>query len=439
MEPKEILRIKGLRTAFKAEKEWNYVVKGLDLRLEKGRTLGIVGESGSGKSITSLSIMGLLPSKGEVHDGKILFKSAKFGQLDLLELAPKQLRQIRGKEIAMIFQEPMSSLNPVLRCGEQIVEALRLHLKMGKKEAKEKTLELFEQVKLPRVSDIFDAYPHELSGGQLQRVMIAMAISCEPSVLIADEPTTALDVTVQKDILQLLDELQIAKQMSIIFITHDLGVVAEIADEVLVMRGGNCMEFGPVEEIFSNPQSPYTQGLLACRPSMDQLMSRLPTLEDYETESFDPNSYKLEPKDIEARLAALQDKEPLLRVENLKKHYSLKKKNWFDKEVSWVKAVDEVSFELYPGETLGLVGESGCGKTTLGRSILKLIEPSGGKIIYAGKEIQDKREKELRPLRKEIQIIFQDPYSSLNPRIQIGKAIQEPMKVHGIGSNDADR
>lgn len=439
MEPQEILKISSLRTAFKLEKSWNQVVKGLDFSLKKGRTLGIVGESGSGKSITSLSIMGLLPSGGKIEDGEIFFKSAQQGQVDLLRLKDEEMRRIRGKEIAMIFQEPMSSLNPVIKCGKQIVEALRLHLNMSKEEARAKTLDLFRQVELPRVEDMFESYPHQLSGGQLQRVMIAMAISCEPKVLIADEPTTALDVTVQKSILTLLEDLQAKNQMSIIFITHDLGVVAEIADDVLVMKGGKKMEYGSVEQIFSDPQSPYTRGLLACRPQMDQLMKRLPTLEEYEAGDFDPTTYASSQELFDKRQQALQQAEPLLKVEGLKKYYEKKGTSWFSKSKEEVKAVDEVSFEVFPGETLGLVGESGCGKTSLGRTILKLLEPTAGKIRYAGKEIQDLSEKDLRPLRKEIQIIFQDPYSSLNPRIPVGRAIQEPMKVHGIGNNDADR
>ncbi|MEM8892231.1 MAG: ABC transporter ATP-binding protein, partial [Bacteroidota bacterium] len=332
-----------------------------------------------------------------------------------------------------------SSLNPVIKCGKQIVEALRLHLDMSKEEARAKTLDLFRQVELPRVEDMFDSYPHQLSGGQLQRVMIAMAISCEPKVLIADEPTTALDVTVQKSILTLLEDLQAKNQMSIIFITHDLGVVAEIADDVLVMKGGKKMEYGSVEQIFADPQSPYTRGLLACRPQMDQLMKRLPTLEEYEAGDFDPASYASTKELFDERQQALQEADPILKVEGLKKYYGKKASSWFAKSKEEVKAVDEVSFEVFPGETLGLVGESGCGKTSLGRTILKLLEPTAGKIEYGGKEIQDLSEKELRPLRKEIQIIFQDPYSSLNPRIPIGRAIQEPMKVHGIGSSDVDR
>ncbi|MDW3646132.1 MAG: ABC transporter ATP-binding protein [Bacteroidia bacterium] len=439
MEPQEILKISSLRTAFKVDKAWNQVVKGLDFSLKKGKTLGIVGESGSGKSITSLSIMGLLPAGGKIEDGEIFFRSAQQGQVNLLNLKGEDMRRIRGKEIAMIFQEPMSSLNPVIKCGKQIVEALRLHLQMSKEEARAKTLDLFRQVELPRVEDMFESYPHQLSGGQLQRVMIAMAISCEPKVLIADEPTTALDVTVQKSILSLLEDLQAKNQMSIIFITHDLGVVAEIADDVLVMKGGRKMEYGSVTQIFEDPQSPYTKGLLACRPQMDQLMKRLPTLEEYEAGDFDPATYESTKEVFYERQQDLQQADPILKVEGLKKYYGKKAKSWFSKSKEEVKAVDEVSFEVFPGETLGLVGESGCGKTSLGRTILKLLEPTAGKIQYDGREIQDLTEKDLRPLRKEIQIIFQDPYSSLNPRIPIGRAIQEPMKVHGIGSSDADR
>lgn len=440
MESKEILKVKGLRTAFKEEKNWNYVVKGIDFGLEKGKTLGIVGESGSGKSVSSLSIMGLLPQTGKVMDGKLLFRSrAEQGQVDLLEIRPEELRKIRGRDIAMIFQEPMSSLNPVLTCGFQVVEALVLHLGMTKAEAKAKTLHLFEQVELPRVSAIFDSYPHQLSGGQLQRVMIALAISCEPRILIADEPTTALDVTVQKQILKLLEDLQAKHGMAIIFITHDLGVVAEIADDILVMKDGNVMEYGTVEEIFAHPKAAYTKGLLACRPQMTQRLKRLPTLEEYEAGTVEEGSLEISLESFQERQAFLAQQKPILEIAGLKKYYVKTKNSWLKKENTYLKAVDEVNFKVYPGETLGLVGESGCGKTTLGRTLLKLIEPTGGKIIFEGKEIQDWTEKELRPLRKDIQIIFQDPYSSLNPRIQIGKAIQEPMKVHGIGSSDKDR
>lgn len=440
MESKEILKVIGLRAAFREEKSWNHVVNGINFTLEKGKTLGIVGESGSGKSVCSLSIMGLLPPAGKVMDGQILFRSrTDQGQVDVLEIPIEELRKIRGRDIAMIFQEPMSSLNPVLTCGSQIVEALVLHMGMSKAEAKEKTLDLFQQVELPRVSEIFKAYPHQLSGGQLQRVMIAMAISCEPRILIADEPTTALDVTVQKNILRLLESLQTQHGMSMIFITHDLGVVAEIADDILVMKNGNCMEYGPVDEIFSQPKVAYTRGLLACRPSMNQRLMRLPTLEDYEEGKLEEGQNEVSLETFEARQEALSQQSPILEVSGLKKYYPKTTNSWFRKETSYVKAVNEVDFVVYPGETLGLVGESGCGKTTLGRTVLKLIEPSAGKIIFEGKEIQDWTEKELRPLRKDIQIIFQDPFSSLNPRIQIGKAIQEPMKVHGIGTSDADR
>ena len=426
-------------------------VDDISFKLEKGETLGIVGESGSGKSVTSLSIMRLISEPpGKISGGEILF-SDEGKQTDLLKLSIKQIRLFRGSKIAMIFQEPMTSLNPVYRCGKQITEVIKLHKKISSSEAKKQTLALFEEVLLPRPAEIYNAYPHQLSGGQKQRVMIAMAISCNPSLLIADEPTTALDVTVQKTILELLKQLQQKYGMSIIFITHDLGVIAQIAKRVLVMYKGKIVEEGNVQQIFQNPQHPYTKGLIACRPSMEHRLRKLPVIIDFMKPDADGNisdqkrsmqgyNKKLIINDAERkefRQKIYSDK-PVLEVKNLKTYFPLSKAI-FSKKREYLKAVDDVSFDVFPGETLGLVGESGCGKTTLGRSVLRLIEPTAGSIFYKGADLTALNKNELRKLRKKIQIIFQDPYSSLNPRITIGAAIMEPMHVHDIGRNNKER
>nr|MCU0391636.1 ABC transporter ATP-binding protein [Thermoflexibacter sp.] len=373
---------------------------------------------------------------------------------NIMQLNKQELRNLRGGEMAMIFQEPMTSLNPVFTCGEQITEAIILHGQASSyKRAKEITLSLFERVKLPERA--FYAYPHELSGGQKQRVMIAMALSCQPSLLIADEPTTALDVTVQREILQILQELREKQEMSILFITHDLGVIAEIADTVMVMYNGRIVEKGSVFEIFSNPKHPYTKGLLACRPRLDIKLKVLPVVKDFMETDRDGNIMELSDtkfksvgqaimsnfqslQEIKNRQIRLTSQEPLLQIKNLQVHF-VEERNWLGKVKKVKKAVDGVSFDVYPGETLGLVGESGCGKTTLGRSILHLIEPTGGEVYFQGRNISHIASKEIRSLRKDIQIIFQDPYSSLNPRQTIGEAIIEPMRLHEIGENDKIR
>jgi peptide/nickel transport system ATP-binding protein len=361
------------------------------------------------------------------------------------------MRKFRGNEIAMIFQEPMTSLNPVFTCGKQVMEAIQLHQKFSRKEAKEKTIELFKKVKLPRPEEIFASYPHQISGGQKQRVMIAMALSCNPAILIADEPTTALDVTVQETILHLMKELQEEYNMGILFITHDLGVIAELADEVVVMYKGKLVEKGPALQVFSNPNHPYTRGLLACRPPLDVRVRELPTRKYFMTEDEDGvivetgktvseviKELAVSKNEVSLRHEIIYAQEPLLEVNNLKTYFP-NKKSFFGKAKSWVKAVDDVSFKLYPGETLGLVGESGCGKTTLGRTILKLIEPTDGVIVLNGENITGYSNKSMRRLRKDAQIIFQDPYSSLNPRITIGEAIMEPMRVHKVCDNEMQR
>ena len=433
-----LLDIKNLEVKFSSGKEEFIAVKNISFSLHKGETISVVGESGSGKSVTSLSIMQLIPSPpGKITAGEIIYYG-RVKAVNLLSLKEDEMRAYRGKDIAMIFQEPMTSLNPVFTCGDQIVEAVLLHQKCTKKEAKEKAIELFNEVKLPRPESIFESYPHQLSGGQKQRVMIAMALSCEPSVLIADEPTTALDVTVQKTILLLLKEIQQKRQMGIIFITHDLGVVAEIADRAIVMQSGKIVEEGDVKALFKNATHPYTKGLLACRPPLNKRYIHLPTVADFLDIAHPFQAVEITKEERKKNHEKLYSTTPVLEVENLKTWFPLKK-NWLGKTTDWVKAVDDVSFNVYKGETLGLVGESGCGKTTIGRSIVQLVNATAGKIKYQGTDLLSLSSSELRPLRKKIQIIFQDPYSSLNPRIPIGKAIMEPMQVHKILDNDKQR
>lgn len=450
---KEILiEVKNLVTEFRTESETVKAVNDISFTLSRGETIGIVGESGSGKSVTSLSTMRLIPNPpGKITQGEIIYHTKNKGSVDLVKLTEKEMRAYRGNEIAMIFQEPMTSLNPVYTCGDQVMEAILLHQKCTKKEAEERTLQLFKEVQLPRPEAILESYPHQLSGGQKQRVMIAMAMSCNPNVLIADEPTTALDVTVQATILELMAKLQKQHNMGILFITHDLGVIAELADKVIVMYKGKIVEQGAVLEIFSNPQHPYTKGLLACRPPLNKRLKWLPTVSDFmeinEKGQFTErhtsvhqltNELCISQEERAQEHKKLYAQQPILQVKNIQTYFPLKK-NIFGKPLSFVPAVDNVSFDVYPGETLGLVGESGCGKTTLGRTILRLIEPTGGEIIFDGKNIASLDQKEMRALRKDMQIIFQDPYSSLNPRITIGQAIMEPMQVHGILENDTAR
>ena len=448
-----VLNVKDLKVEFKTEDKTVTAVNGISFKVYKGQTVGIVGESGSGKSVTSLSVMGLLPKPyGNITNGSINFKGK-----DLTKISEEALRSYRGNDISMIFQEPMTSLNPVYRCGQQVVEAIRIHQKLSKSQAKTLALELFDKVQLPDPERIYKAYPHEISGGQKQRVMIAMAMSCNPEILIADEPTTALDVTVQKTIIDLMMQLKKEHDMSIVFITHDLGVIAEIADRVIVMYHGDIVEEGSVADIFKNPKHPYTKGLLACRPPLDKRLSSLPVVDDFVTKTPEgefkhsqittDDTYSVEKahksreisiKEHQDRLDKLFSKEPVLKVRDLKTYFPLKK-NMLGKVVEHVKAVDNVSFDVYPGETLGLVGESGCGKTTLGRTVLRLIQPTAGSIVYKGKDLAELSHQQMREMRKEIQIIFQDPYSSLNPRLTIGSAIMEPMQVHGVLANDAQR
>jgi len=447
-----LLEFKNLVTEFHTEGTTVKAVNDVSFTLNRGETIGIVGESGSGKSVTSLSAMRLIPSPpGVISGGEIIFHQSNGEATDLLAISEEEMRKFRGNEIAMIFQEPMTSLNPVFTCGDQVMEAIILHQKLNKKAAKALTISLFEEVQLPDPERIFSTYPHQISGGQKQRVMIAMAMSCQPSVLIADEPTTALDVTVQKTILQLMQKLQKEKDMGIMFITHDLGVIAELADKVVVMYKGKIVEQGNVLDIFTNPQHPYTKGLLACRPPLDKRYTFLPTVSDFmqESESGEviDNNISVEEftkdlavpdSDRKVKQEKLFAQEPLMKIKNLKTYFPIRN-GFFGGITSHVKAVDDVNFDVYPGETLGLVGESGCGKTTIGRTIIRLEEPTEGEMIYKGKDIAKMTADELRIFRKEVQIIFQDPYSSLNPRMTIGNAIMEPMQVHGILENDEQR
>lgn len=443
-----LLSINNLSIQFKSETELHTAVNNISFEIAAGELIAIVGESGSGKSITALSVLQLLPKQSTVS-GEILFHQQE--TVDILKLSKKKINNIRGNKIAMIFQEPMTSLNPVFTCGYQVMESLQLHKQLSKKIARQETIKLFEKVQLPDPEILVDRYPHELSGGQKQRVMIAMAMSCNPSILIADEPTTALDVTVQKTILDLMLKLQTEHDMGIMFITHDLGVIAELADKVVVMYKGKIVEQGPVMEIFANPKHPYTKGLLACRPPLDRRLKWLPTVADFMGTDENGKIVELASSISEVLNKAvvtgeerteahkiLYAKEPILTIKNLKTHFPIKS-GFFGKTKDHVKAVDDVSFDVYPGETLGLVGESGCGKTTLGRTILRLIEPTAGDIIFKGKNLVQLNNEDMRAVRKDLQIIFQDPYSSLNPRITIGEAIMEPMQVHKILANDKER
>ncbi|MCK6440606.1 MAG: ABC transporter ATP-binding protein, partial [Planctomycetes bacterium] len=443
----------------------------LTLNIKEGQTLGLVGESGSGKSVTSLTIMRLLPEVGAaIEAGQISFLGR-----DLVKLPESEMRKVRGKEISMIFQEPMTSLNPVFTVGDQVMEAIRLHQKTSKDEALKRTIDLFKEVGIPDPERRVRSYPHEMSGGQKQRVMIAMALSCNPKLLIADEPTTALDVTIQAQILDLLRKLRDERGMSILFITHDLGVIAEIADDVAVMFRGKVVEFGSVRQIYANPQHPYTKGLLACRPRLETNYRRLVTVADYmDVKTNEQGDFVITEKKLdESRKQALTSKgrgrllhpkselerighpyreselapgttcvpeneKPMLAVENLKVYFPIKK-GVFARTVDHVRAVDGVSFNVYRGQTLGLVGESGCGKTTAGRAILRLIEPTEGRVHFDGSDFLALKGETLRTMRRRIQIIFQDPYSSLNPRMTVEAALTEPMKVHGIGNSRNDR
>ena len=427
MQKNAILRLKDISISFGD----NQVIHNISYGLNKNEILGIVGESGSGKSVSSLAILGLLPRRiSKITSGSIIYEDE-----DLTQLSSKAFQRIRGNKIAMIFQEPMSSLNPSMTCGKQVEEILLQHSNLSKNEVKQETISLFEKVKLPNPERILKSYPHEISGGQKQRVMIAMAIACKPDILIADEPTTALDVTVQKDIISLLKELQIETKMSIIFITHDLALISEIADRVIVMYKGDIVEQGAVKDIFKNPKHNYTKALINSRPSLDTRLQTLPTIQDFLNDTISNDIVTSEAREKNHKI--LYSKPPILEVINIEKEF-ISKSGLFTKSQSF-KAVNNVSFKLYEGETLGLVGESGCGKSTLGNAILQLDKATAGAILYNGIDITKLSTTNTRALRKDIQIIFQDPYSSLNPRIPVGEAIMEPMEVHNLYASDIER
>jgi peptide/nickel transport system ATP-binding protein len=464
-----LLEIDDLATYFYTETGVVKAVDHITLKIEEGKTLGIVGESGSGKSVTSFSVMKLLAGAGKIVSGKI----SLLGR-DLVRLPEPEMRQVRGKEISMIFQEPMTSLNPVFTVGYQVMEAILLHQQLSKAEARKKTIDLFREVGIPDPEGRIDSYPHQMSGGQKQRVMIAMALSCNPRLLIADEPTTALDVTIQAQILDILRKLRDERGMSVLFITHDLGVIAEIADDVAVMFQGKVVEYGKVLDIFENPKHPYTKGLLACKPRLDTKYKILPTVADFmETKEENGEIKVIEKKVTPERLQELETKgrgrllhplsvlkeighpweeeqhapdaktvkeqeRPLLSVKDLKVYFPIRK-GILLRTVGHVKAVDGISFDIYRGQTLGLVGESGCGKTTAGRAILRLIEPDAGRVIYEGIDLAQLKSGDMRRMRRKLQIIFQDPYGSMNPRMTIESSLTEPMYIHKLGTSGQDR
>lgn len=431
-----LLSIKDLCVDFNTGDGIVRAVNNISFDVPAGKTVGLVGESGSGKSVTSLAAMGLIPNPpGKITGGQILFQGK-----DLVKATEEEMRSIRGKEISMIFQEPMTSLNPVFRVGDQVAEILMLHMNMNKKQAWEKAVDLLDQVGIPNPAKSALKYPHEMSGGQKQRVVIAIAIACEPKLLIADEPTTALDVTIQKQVLDLMFDLQQKYKMGLLFITHDLGVIADIADDVVVMYRSNLVEQNSTKNIFTSASHPYTKGLLACRPALDRNPERLLTVSDFM--DIDGNEIKVDEaktKKIDKVYSITEEKNPvLLEVNNLHVDFPIKG-GIFGRTIDHFKAVNSVSFKLRKGQTLGLVGESGCGKTTLGRAILRLIEPSQGQVLYNGIDVTKLDKQQMREMRSKMQIIFQDPYSSLNPRMTIGEILMEPMILHGIGKTKEEK
>ena len=428
---KPLLKIDNLSIGFKSDKHFISIIKSISYSIYENEIVGVVGESGSGKSVSSLAIMGLLPkTTSKITSGTITYNS-----VDLTSIKEKAYQKLRGNEIAMIFQEPMSSLNPSMRCGKQVEEVLKKHTSLSKTEVKKEVLSLFEKVKLPHPNRVFNAYPHEISGGQKQRVMIAIAIACKPKLLIADEPTTALDVTVQKEIILLLKELKEDTKMSILFITHDLSLISEIAQRTLVMYKGEIVEQNTTENIFNHPKNEYTKALIKARPSLNERLERLPTIQDVMQNNIDNKI--ITALERAKKHKSIYGKNPILEVKNLEKEY-ISKTGLF-KTIEKFKAVDDVSFKLYEGETLGLVGESGCGKSTLGNALLLLDQATSGQILYKGKDITNLTKKEIKSLRKDIQIIFQDPFASLNPRLTVGEAIMEPMQVHNLYTSKEER
>ena len=442
-----VLELKNLQTHFTTK--WGTVkaCDGVSYSVRKGETLGIVGESGSGKSVTALSIMRLIQSPpGLIAGGEVILNGR-----NILELSEKEMTRVRGGEISMILQDPMQALNPVFDINDQVGEAIGIHQGLKGKSRFEKVVDALRKVRIPAPDTRAKDYPHQLSGGMRQRVVGAIGISSNPSVIIADEPTTSLDVTIQAAYLRLLKQIQAETGAAIIFITHDLGVIAELADKVVVMYKGKIVEQGNVWDIFTKPKHPYTKGLLACRPPLNKRYKFLPTVSDFMQVDCSGNVIDnkisvndftkkiiVSDKERKERLANLYQQDPILQVQNLKTYFPIKK-GFFGGTSGYVKAVDNISFDVYPKETLGLVGESGCGKTTTGRTILRLEEPISGKMIYKGIDIASMSANELRDFRKEVQIIFQDPYSSLNPRMTIGNAIMEPMQVHNILNSDEER
>ena len=420
-----LLRVKDLSISFND----NPTIHNVSFTLNKNSILGIVGESGSGKSVTSMAVMGLLPKKAAKISGSILYKNE-----EIANLSEEKYQKIRAKEIGMVFQEPMSALNPSMKCGKQVEEVLLLHKDISKSKAKEAVLELFNNVKLPNIDRMYNSYPHELSGGQKQRIVIAMAIACNPKLLIADEPTTALDVTVQKDIIELLKQLQKQFKMSILFISHDLNLVSQVADNTMVMFKGKVLEIQPTKSLFQSPKNNYTKALISSRPNEFIRLKRLPTVDDFLNNSIPSEEISDFQRKIKHK--TLYAKQPLLRVENVSKSF-FTSVGWFSKKE--FKAVDNVSFSVYEGETLGLVGESGCGKSTLGNLILKLTNIDKGSIFYKGEDISNLSNDKLKSFRKEIQLIFQDPFASLNPKITIGTAIMETMVAHNLHGNNKNR
>jgi peptide/nickel transport system ATP-binding protein len=480
-----VLEVRNLQVEFPSDGNSVKALDGISFGLHRGETLGIVGESGSGKSVTALAVMGLLQSPGIVTGGEIWFRPQENANpIDFVKLPPEEMQLHRGGDIAMIFQEPMSSLNPVYNIGFQLIEAIMRHQNVSATQAKQIAIAGLQEVKLlpsdeeiqqqytetslqtnsnsskadmPKLAQLvkehkeamLERYPHQLSGGQLQRVMIAMAISCNPLILIADEPTTALDVTVQATILELLRELQQSRDMAMIFITHDLGLISEIADQVAVMYKGKVVEFGASEQIFTSPQHPYTKGLIACRPTLDRRPQKLLTVSDYmsaeETATGQVIIQAKEPaqptevttEEIATRLANFDEMQPLLEIRNLKVGFPVR--GVFGGTKRYIMAVNDVSFKVKPGETLGLVGESGCGKTTLGRTLLRLIEPMSGQIIFEKQDITTLKPEALQKLRRQMQIVFQNPFSSLDPRMKVGEAVMEPLLIHAVGKNKQQR